>query len=311
MVKVSIVVPVYNMEDKLERCLDSLVNQTLSDIEIIIINDGSSDKSLEIIQKYQEKYKNIVAISRENKGISYTRNEGIKLSRGKYIAFVDSDDYVEVDMYEKLYNKIISDNSDIVVCNYKTFIEDSKEFNNYNVNKTNITNLVDNPKLVYLLDYQPWNKLYKKSLWDKVYFPLNTKYEDLEAVLKVFLKAKKVSYISDYLYNYLINPNGETGTINEKVYDIFKILDNLKNEFAKQNQELQESFKELVLSKLFIYYRLIKRKDLKMANEFMKEIKKYLNKNYPHFKFFYLKKSRNVKNFLVRLNDIRIYDIIK
>ena len=118
MPKVSVIVPVYNVEEYLERCLDSLVNQTLKDIEIIIVNDGSTDGSKEIIQKYLNKYKNIVYLEKENGGLSSARNYGIPYAKGEYIGFVDSDDYVELTMYEKMYNKAIEEKSDMVECDF-------------------------------------------------------------------------------------------------------------------------------------------------------------------------------------------------
>ena len=105
MIKVSVIVPVYNVEDYLARCLDSLVNQTLKEIEIIVVNDGSPDNSQKIIDKYAKKYLNIKAYKKENGGLSDARNYGIKKANGEYIAFIDSDDFVTTDMYEKMYQK--------------------------------------------------------------------------------------------------------------------------------------------------------------------------------------------------------------
>ena len=237
MVDISVIVPIYNMEKKLKRCLDSLVNQTFKNIEIILINDGSTDKSEKIIEEYSKKYKNIKVISRKNKGISYSRNEGIKKATGKYLAFVDSDDYINLDMYEKLYNKIEKENADIVICNYNKFYSSNpNKFEKVNIaKKCKITNLSDNPSMIYNIEYAPWNKLYNKKLWDSVEFPINVKYEDLEAVLKVFLRSNKIVYLNEYLYNYEINDTGETGIIDKRVFDIYIILDNLYEEFKKRD----------------------------------------------------------------------------
>ena len=118
-VKISVIVPVYNVEKYLEKCLDSLVNQTLKDIEIIIVNDGSLDNSQEIIDKYAKKHKTIKSYIKENGGLSDARNYGIKQASGKYISFIDSDDYVKENMYELMYNKLEEKNlkvSDYVDC---------------------------------------------------------------------------------------------------------------------------------------------------------------------------------------------------
>ena len=106
MIKVSVIVPVYNVEEYLEKCLESLVNQTLKDIEIIVVNDGSPDNSQKIIDRYKEKYHNIISIEDINHGQGYARNKGISLAKGKYIMFLDSDDTVELTILEKMYNII-------------------------------------------------------------------------------------------------------------------------------------------------------------------------------------------------------------
>ena len=118
MSKVSIIVPVYNVEKYLKRCIDSLINQTLKDIEIIVVDDGSTDNSGQIIKKYQEKNSNIKYYKKENGGLSDARNYGMKYAQSEYIAFLDSDDFVDKTMYEKMYNKAIEDNADYVECDF-------------------------------------------------------------------------------------------------------------------------------------------------------------------------------------------------
>ena len=115
--KVSIIIPVYNVEKYLKKCLDSVVNQTLKDIEIIVVNDGSPDNSQKIIDEYAKKYSQIASYTKENGGLSDARNYGIKKSKGKYLAFIDSDDFIDHDMIKKMYNKAVKENLDIVVCN--------------------------------------------------------------------------------------------------------------------------------------------------------------------------------------------------
>lgn len=129
MKKVSIIVPVYNVEKYLKRCLNSLVNQTLTDIEVILVNDGSKDKSQEIINEFKEKYpEKIKAFETVNGGAAKARNYALEHVTGEYIGFVDSDDYVEEDMYEKLYNKAIEENAEIVCCNYYRVQEEVNKF---------------------------------------------------------------------------------------------------------------------------------------------------------------------------------------
>ena len=306
MKKVSIIVPVYNMESRIRRCLDSLVNQTLKDIEIIIINDGSKDNSIKIIREYEKKYKNIVVIDRENKGISATRNEGIEKAKGEYIAFVDSDDYVDLDMYEILYNSVLENDSEIAICNYKIFNEVNDEIIYQNIStKCNINNLYDNPKMIYKIDYAPWNKLYKRELWNDLKFPIGLKYEDLEAVLKVFLLTKKVVYVNKYLYNYLDNPTGQTATVNKRVYDIFKILLNLKPVFIDKPKKLKIAYKKLCVNKVFIYnHYILNTRDRNFSKEYMDEGYKFIKSNFDNWRLSYICDSISFTDFIMRLIQI-------
>ena len=163
MAKISVIIPVYNVEKYLSKCLDSVVNQTLKDIEIIVVNDGSPDNSQKIIDDYTKKYKNIKSFVKKNGGLSDARNFGIKKASGKYIAFLDSDDYVTEDMYEKMYKKAISHNFDIVVCDLNYVYDDRivKAYSNIKDDTTNIKNVMIN---IYPA---AWNKIFKRELFDK------------------------------------------------------------------------------------------------------------------------------------------------
>ena len=233
MKKVSVIVPVYNMEKYLEKCMDSLVNQTLEDIEIIAINDGSKDNSLKILKAYEKKYpKKVKIIDQENGGISVARNNGLDIATGQYIGFVDSDDYVKLDMFEKLYNKIEKTKSDIVVCDFEEYhmLDNSFKYI-YVVQKIKKSNLYDDVSIINNIDYAPWNKLYKRDLFKNIRFPKNIKYEDLNTILKTFMLASKISTVNESLYLYRITDSGETRTLNKKVSDILIILQDIIRDF--------------------------------------------------------------------------------
>lgn len=289
MKKVSIVVPVYNMENYLEKCLDSLVNQTLEDIEILVVNDGSTDNSIKILNKYKKKYPNkLIVFDQENKGISAARNIGIDNATGKYIGFVDSDDYVEHNMFEKLYNKIENSKADIVVCNYKKyFMKDDKYTDIDMVKNINKNNIFEEPTILNNLYFAPWNKLYKRNLFKDVRFPIQKKYEDVNAILKVFFKAKKIDKISDYLYVYRINENGETLTINKKICDIVFIFEDLIN-YIKNNKKynlIEQEFRKLCVDQLFYYLILsYSIKDKKYIIDFRNEVIRVLSNNFKNWK---------------------------
>lgn len=124
--KISIIIPVYNVEKYLEQCLKSVINQTFKDIEIICINDGSTDNSLEILEAFQKQDERIKIINKQNEGQGIARNEGLKIAKGEYISFIDPDDWVEQGMYEFLYNKFLETNAQIIRFNYRSFDEENK-----------------------------------------------------------------------------------------------------------------------------------------------------------------------------------------
>ena len=195
MPKVSIIVPFYNVEGYIEKCLDTLVNQTLKDIEIILVNDGSKDNSEFIVKKYLDKYKDkIIYLEKENGGLSDARNFGIPHATGEYIAFLDSDDYVEKDMYEKMYNIAKKENSDMVQCNFYWEYPD--------LNKKKIA---DMPKysgkkeMFEKTRVEAWNKLIKRDILEesKVEFPKGLRYEDVEFTYKLVPYINKVSFIEE------------------------------------------------------------------------------------------------------------------
>ena len=171
-IKVSVIIPVYNVEKYIERCLESVIHQTLKEIEIIIINDGSKDNSSKKIEKFLGDDR-VIYVKTENKGLSAARNKGLKIAKGEYIGFVDSDDYIDLDFYEKLYKRIKETNSDIaaasIVRHHGTF---EKWRVNYDLNKTTtdkneMFKLVKYPNQSYV-----WNKIYKKEFLDSINFDL-------------------------------------------------------------------------------------------------------------------------------------------
>jgi len=211
-VRVSVIVPVYNMEKYLSKCLDSLVNQTFEDIEIILINDGSTDNSENIIKEYLERYsKKIVYIKKENEGQGVARNLGIDKARGEYITFVDSDDYVDVTMIEKLYSSIIKEKADISVS--RGLIEvrsDNLLINDF------IFNNEESVKRYILNNFGPVAKLIKKDIIinNQLYFPSLRAYEDIAVVPLWGLFANGISFVEEPLYYYLIREGSTMNKLN-------------------------------------------------------------------------------------------------
>lgn len=223
--KVSIIVPIHNSEFTLERCLDSIVNQTLNDIEILLINNASTDKSEEICLKYERKDKRIKYINLETSGVSNARNVGKNMANGEYIAFVDSDDYIALNMYELLYNKAISDDADVVMCGF------NKEING-NIIQSGEKNLIEFAENKQydrfwcgdIIMGAIWRAIYKKELAQSVDFDTQIRYtEDLIFSVEILDKASKVTAIEDRLYNYVIEKQVYRKYRNESIWnDIIK-----------------------------------------------------------------------------------------
>ena len=192
--KVSVIVPVYNVEKYIDKCLESLVNQTLADIEIIVVNDGSPDNSQLIVDEYVKKYpKKIRSFIKENGGQGSARNLGLEYSRGEYISFVDSDDWLEDEALEKMYYKAKKEDSDIVICDMKDCFEDGTE-EIYNCTKYNT---------VFEVTPSASNKLFKKSIIDKhrLKCPTNSNFgEDFNFLSKDYYYSKLVSFTNIPLY---------------------------------------------------------------------------------------------------------------
>ncbi len=217
--KVSIIIPVYNCENFLRRCLDSLVNQTLKDIEIICINDGSTDDSLDILREYEGKDSRFVVIDKENGGQSVARNVGIDRAKGEYLGFVDSDDWVDLDFYEKLYNTAEKYKSDIAVAGIVRLNDIKKRFylkitdEVLSINYNTKLKLCDVPDKSYI-----WNKIYKTENYKKLNlkFTENRFYEDVVFTPEILFYLEKLVTVPDTYYYYWDRPNSTVALKDEK-----------------------------------------------------------------------------------------------
>ena len=275
MQKISIIVPVYNTSKYLNKCINSLLNQTLEDIEIILINDGSTDESDSIIKKYKDK--RIKYIHKKNEGIGKTRNLGIEIASGEYLSFIDSDDYVEADFCEKMYNKAIKDNCDIVICDFYKDIDSTLEYIKIESFKDNSLN--KNPNILNIVNLGPCNKIYKRNLFENRNnrFVENLKYEDAPFVCKVLLSAKKIGKVDEYLAHYVIHDKSETTTRDERIFDILKITDIMIKELKKHDymHDAMINIVVMILTDYTIQQRYIN--DLELRNKFINESFSYLN----------------------------------
>lgn len=244
-IDVSVIVPVYNAEKYLKKCLDSLNKQTLETIEIICINDGSTDKSLEILNDYAKKDSRIKVISKENGGAGSARNVGLENVNGKYVAFVDADDWVDSDIFEKLYNLSESKNTDIIIFKMLDYDEKNDEFYKSDYYKIKPLNEFNN-KLFKIKDIE--NSLFKitTSTANKFYnteflkksgarFPEGFIFEDNPFFFDLMLKADKIFLLDEYVYYRRRRESSVMSSINDSYYGIIPIIDIITNVFRKNN----------------------------------------------------------------------------
>lgn len=217
---ISIIVPVYNVEQYLEKCITTIINQTYKNLEIILVDDGSKDSSGKICDDFSKKDNRIKVIHKTNGGLSDARNHGLRIAKGDYIGFVDSDDYIAEDMFETLYNLMENNNSDIsIVSFYEMYnnkligVRDSKKLENFDKLEAIKELLIDTKIQSYA-----WNKLFKKELFENLEFPTGKNFEDIATTLLLFEKANKVTLFEDPKYYYLRRDNSIVGVRNSKTY---------------------------------------------------------------------------------------------
>ena len=283
MTDISVIVPIYNAEKYITKCIDSLINQTKKELEFILINDGSTDNTEDIIKQYKDKrikyYKN------KNQGIGKTRNFGISKSSGKYIMFLDSDDYLNKEACEKLYRKIVETNSDLVICDfYKVY--DSGKVEKVKLPSFNETNLEKRPSIINEINLAPWNKIYKRDLIvkNKIKFVENLKYEDAPFVVEALLNSKKISKINETLNYYVIHGNSETTVRDKRCFDILKIIDIIRNN-TKNKKYLKEEVDKLTVRTITNYtIQQRNQQEIKIGMEFIDTAFEYLKKEVPDYK---------------------------
>lgn len=293
---ISVIVPIYNAKNFLPRCIESVLNQTFKNFELLLINDGSKDSSLDICNKYLEKFPDKIKVfNNKNMGCSITRNFGIEKSQGKYLLFIDSDDWIEKDMLEEMYQKALIEDSDVVISGVirEDLVSNTTLIQNPTFKESSYFWLTENNLIPYI-----WNKLYKKSLIldNSILFPINIRLsEDMVFNIKTLLEAKKITVLSKAFYHYIIH--GDNTVLNiEKRKDIFLALETIyKYLLEKKLDNDIELFNKLrELSEIHIksaFLKLLYSKD-------RKEFKKYFS--------MFLKDTKKIK-FLNFVSRFKIY----
>lgn len=307
MPKVSVIIPIYNVEKYIDKCLKSIETQTIDSMEVILVNDGSQDLSGNIAKIWAERQKNILVkyVEKENGGLSDARNYGLKYATGDFVAFLDSDDYVESTIYEKMYNKAINNNADFVECNFVWEYPNKKREDirqNYNTKQ----------EMMAFCRVVAWNKLIKRNLIveNNLEFPKGLRYEDVEFTYKLIPHIKKYTYVDEILLHYVQRENSIANVQNERTAEIFEILDNVEK-YYKQNN-LYNEYKDAMEYNYARYLlcsslkRITKIPNKEKRKELLEKSWESLNKKYPAWKKNkILNNNKSGKNIYMKtVNDV-------
>ena len=277
--KVSVVVPVYNVEKYLKRCLDSIINQTYKNIEIILVNDGSKDNSRDICEEYEKNFDNIILINQENGGLSAARNTGLEYVKGEAVTFVDSDDWLELDAIEYYVDSMKKYNVDMVVTNNIRTKDYQKNILQPNNIKEEVLTQEDYAKKFFKIDgnsieYYAWSKLYKREIMEDVEFPVGLFAEDVLGTFRYMKNSQSIFYSNKITYNYFINDNGLTAKFGDKDFDLEKIWDTIVEE--SEGYENKNFLKYAVINRKRIDFNLLCR--IALAENKEENIEKYNRK---------------------------------
>lgn len=312
--KVTIIMPIYNTGKYIKRCLDSIMRQSYENFELVIVNDGSTDNSEEIINEYINNYKDkIKYYYKENEGVAIARNYGLDKAEGDYITFIDSDDYVDENMIEKMVNKALSYDYDLTICDLlyvyekKTIVGDSniyEDLNNKEQIKNNMVNII--PAMC--------GKLIKRELFNNLRFKENIYYEDVEIYFRMYPKIDKIGILNEGLYFYIQREDSITYTYNERLYDIVNIWDDIIKYYKKNN--IYDMYKEELEFTVVRYYyatfikRLAKTKEKKQFKKGVDFVIRKLKKEFPNYKKNYYLKKFTPKNIYLKYFNKFVANII-
>lgn len=289
--KLSIVALVYNLEKYLPRCLDSLVNQTLDGIEILCVDDGSKDSAPQIIDDYANRYPDLVkAFHKENGGEFTTRNYGLERAQGEYVTFVDTDDYVEPNWAEKLYNAAKENDADMAVCGFeridlatgKVVSRDMIGFGN----AVKEVNALDD--FCVFINPAPWNKIYKREKVKDLRFKNFRGFNDMIFLASSYSKVEKIAFVPDVLYHYFLRYDSQIHSVNEQDVNNFKkYLLELKDLYIQEGK--YENMQDIISFLVFLHlgmsvmYRASYDKSIKMGS-MLKDTVRYMDENFKSWR---------------------------
>lgn len=296
---VSIIVPIYKVEPYLRRCLDSIVNQTYTNLEIILVDDGSPDGCPQICDEYAAKNNRIVVIHKENGGLSDARNAGLDICKGEYVSFVDSDDWVEKNYIESLLYIAIKENADITIG--ENFISRNKNISinkSYNtkvyISKDAIFHLLKNNHIAFTVS---WGKLYKRELFSSLRFPIGKYHEDEFTTYILFYNSKKIAYTSEILYYY----DQRAGSIVSTRHP-WDVLEYLEQRYIFFKEKRESDLLPLLLPPLC--WQLL------CAYWHQSKNNKNISNNYLNKLHFYIKEFQHIKKPLLHYIPLKIFAYI-
>lgn len=280
---ISIIVPIYKVESYIEKCIDSILNQTFTDFELILVDDGSPDRCPQICDEYAKKDGRIKVLHKENGGLSDARNAGIEIATGKYIAFVDSDDYVAPDMYEKLYKLIESNDCDMAICRAVIVKEQEEPVYEDAESVQVMDGDTANYQMIYkrLFGVNAWNKLYKRELFNNIRFPKGLLYEDMATAYAFIGECNKIVYSPMKKYAYMqrsgsiMNLTGYMVS-SDKVEIIEKMISYFKMRNIKGKEEINVGAVRFLLEDI---YKMASCGNLTKNKEYMGALRVFCEKN--------------------------------
>lgn len=257
---ISVIIPVYNVELYLKKCLDSVLKQNFIGYELILVDDGSTDNSGRICDIYREKDERVIVLHKENGGLSDARNKGINAAKGKYITFIDSDDYVDENYLTYLFNMIVEYKADMSIC---TIVRTNEHERNCHNNNDEIVLIMDASRAIELSLYQKYidvsacGKLYKRSLFENIRFPVSKIYEDLDTTYKLYGECDRIVFGNKERYYYVERPNSITGeTFSDNDFVPIRIMDELYRSVIHKYEGLENA---CIRRKCIIYVEIIKK----------------------------------------------------
>ncbi len=305
---ISVIVCIYNREKYLDKCITSITNQTYKNLEIILIDDGSTDKSLDICKKYQKEDKRIKVHHQKNKGIAYTRNVGLSLAKGKYLCFCDSDDYYDVNYCQYLYDNLKENNADFSMCD---ILQHTPSKNYLIAEERNSFTAQGEEMFDYLFSERrlgnPINKLYKSEIIKSCKYPINTINEDTYIIYDILSKCQKFSYLNLPLYNRVIHTNSIMSTNNIDRLDEIGAFEHWAEEFKKKNDNFhyEKSILRVMDSIMHCYSILTNILDKKQKQELLDKFNNCRKKITINISV-----KNKLKYFIFRLNP-NLYSYIK